>query len=79
MLLIFGFGRLASVQGAALGYFAGRVLWNIVIVAVIQHRRGLLLLPSLRGLESGWRRLRGHEAPGPSASIDGSGDRRRAA
>ncbi len=79
MLLIFWFGHLASVQGAALGYFAGRMLWNIVIVAVIRRRRGLLLLPSLRSLESGWRRLRRPGTPHPAATVDGSDDRRRAA
>jgi len=79
MLLIFWFGSLASVQGAALGYFAGGVLWNLVIVVVIRRRRGLLLLPSLRSLESGWRRLRRQGAPNSAAPVDGSGDRRRAA
>jgi O-antigen/teichoic acid export membrane protein len=61
MLLIFGFGSLASVQGAALGYFAGRVIWNVGVVLVIHRTRGLLLLPSLRSLKSGWQRLQGNE------------------
>lgn len=57
MLLIFIFGSLASVQGAAMGYFAGRVIWNIAVVLVINRARGLLLLPSLQSLKIGWQRL----------------------
>ncbi|MFM7056006.1 MAG: lipopolysaccharide biosynthesis protein [Planctomycetota bacterium] len=79
MLLIFWFGSLASVQGAALGYFAGRVIWNVGVVLVIHRRRGLLLLPSLRSLKFGWQCLQGRESTVlTSGETDGSGLRQAA-
>jgi hypothetical protein len=40
-----------------MGYFAGRVIWNVAVVLVINRARGLLLLPSLQSLKIGWQRL----------------------
>lgn len=57
LLLIYSGGRLLSVHGAALGYFAGRLLWNAAVLAAIHRHRGLLLLPSLRSLQTGFSRL----------------------
>jgi hypothetical protein len=58
LLLIYTGGRLLSVQGAALGYFAGRLLWNAAVLAAIHRHRGLLLLPSFRSLQKGFLQLR---------------------
>ena len=58
LLLIYSSGMLLSVHGAALGYLAGRLLWNVAVLTAIRRHRGLLLLPSLRSLQAGFSRLR---------------------
>lgn len=61
MLLIYGGGKADSVQGAAVGYLMGRVLWNAAVLAAIHRQRGLLLLPSLRSLQSAFGGWQGRE------------------
>lgn len=79
MLLIFCFGTLASVQGAAVGYCLGRMLWNIAAVTVIWRARRLLLLPSLRSLRAGWQQLLRNASAQPLLPAVGDNDLRRVA
>lgn len=58
--IIFLFGTVASIEGAALGYLLSRILWNIVIVIRIRQLRGLVMLPYLQFLIA-WREF--HELP----------------
>lgn len=46
--LIYSFGRLAGIEGAAAAYLLARCLWNAVVLIRIYQVRGLIMLPYLR-------------------------------
>lgn len=50
--MIWSLTTLIDVEGAAIGYFASRCLWNVAIVNSIYRQRGLLMLPYLSVLNA---------------------------
>ncbi|RLT03324.1 MAG: lipopolysaccharide biosynthesis protein [Planctomycetota bacterium] len=48
LCLVYGFGKVAGIEGTAFSYFAARCLWNIIVFTTIYQHRGLVMLPYLR-------------------------------
>jgi O-antigen/teichoic acid export membrane protein len=58
--LVYWFGNFAGVEGTALAYLSSRCLWNVIVVATIYKRRGLVMLPYLS-----FRKALGEFSPPP--------------
>ena len=47
LCLVYGFGKVAGIEGIAFSYFVARCLWNIIVFTTIHQQRGLVMLPYL--------------------------------